>query len=49
VAVNHGDASATLSGGRGEILIGTKRSRAGERVDGGLRLDPWEAAILAEV
>jgi alpha-glucosidase len=49
VAVNHGDATATLSCGRGEILIGTKRSRAGEPVDGGLRLDRWEAAILAEV
>jgi glycosidase len=49
VAVNHGDASATLSVGTGEILIATERSRGAERVDGAVRLEPWEAVILAEV
>ena len=48
VALNHGDAPATLSLGAGEILIGTKRKRAGERVDGDVQLDPWEAVILSE-
>jgi glycosidase len=48
VALNHGDGPATLSLGAGEILIGTKRERAGEKVDGDVQLDPWEAVILSE-
>jgi hypothetical protein len=47
VAVNHGDAPLTLSPGAGQILIDTERGRAGERVDGGVRLDPWEAVVIA--
>ena len=47
VAVNHGDASATLPIGRGEILVSTERSRDGERVDGAVRFDPWEAVVIA--
>ena len=47
VAVNHGDASATLPIGGGQILISTERSRAGERVDGAVGLDPWEAVVIA--
>ena len=45
VAVNHGDAPAMLPVGTGEILIASERRRGGERVDGGVRLDPWEAVI----
>jgi glycosidase len=47
VAVNHGDAPSTLPLGVGEILIGTERGRAGERVDGAARLDSWEAVVIA--
>jgi alpha-glucosidase len=46
-AVNQGDAPTTHSLGAGEILIGTERSRAGEHVDGDIRLDPWEAVIVS--
>ena len=48
VVVNHGEAPATLSLGTGEVLIGTNRERAGERVDGAVRLEPWEAVVVAE-
>jgi alpha-glucosidase len=47
IAVNHGGAGATLAVGSGEILIATERSRAGERVDGAVRVDPWEAVVIA--
>jgi alpha-glucosidase len=47
VAVNHGEEPAALSLGPGEVLLGTERSRAGERVDGAIRLDPLEAVIVA--
>ena len=47
VAVNHGESPSTLPLGAGEILIGTERGRAGERVDGAVRLDPWEAVVVA--
>ena len=45
VAVNLSDAPVEV-GVDGEILIGTDRSRDGERVDGALRLGPWEGAVL---
>jgi alpha-glucosidase len=48
-AVNHAEEPAEVSVGPVEVLLGTDRSRAGERVDGAVRLDPWEAVILAEV
>jgi alpha-glucosidase len=47
VAVNHGDAPSTLPLAGGQILIDTERGRAGERVDGAVRLDPWEAVVIA--
>jgi hypothetical protein len=31
----------------GEILLGTTRGRAGERVDAAVRLDPLEAVVIA--
>jgi alpha-glucosidase len=46
VAVNHGDAVATLSVGPATVLIGTGRGRDGEHVEELLRLDPWEAVVL---
>jgi glycosidase len=47
VAVNHGDGPGSLSAGPAEVLIGTDPARAGERVGADLRLDPWEAVVLA--
>jgi alpha-glucosidase len=47
VAVNHGEAPSMLPLGAGEILISTERGRAGEPVDGAIRLDPWEAVVVA--
>jgi alpha-glucosidase len=31
---------------QGVVLVGTDRARDGERVDGALRLGPWEGAVL---
>jgi alpha-glucosidase len=47
VAVNNGDEPAEIRVGSGEILLGTDNGRAGERVDGEVRLDPWEAVVIA--
>jgi alpha-glucosidase len=46
VALNLGDEPATLDGVTGLLRIGTARVRDGERVDGVLRLDPWEGAVV---
>lgn len=48
VIVNHGDVAVTLPTPSGAVLIDTGRQRAGERVEGSLRLEPWEAVILHE-
>jgi alpha-glucosidase len=48
VAMNHGDAPVAFPVGPGEILIDTDRTRGGQRVDGEIRLEPWEAVVLAE-
>lgn len=48
VIVNHGDVPVTLPPPSGTVLIDTERRRAGERVEGALRLEPWEALILDE-
>jgi alpha-glucosidase len=47
VVLNHGDTRSMLSIDAGEILLGTERGRAGERVDGAVGLDPWEAVVIA--
>jgi hypothetical protein len=31
----------------GKILLGTERGRTGERVNGAVRLLPWEAVMIA--
>jgi alpha-glucosidase len=46
VALNASDAVARLDLG-GKVLVGTRRERDGERVTGPLRLEPWEAVVLA--
>jgi alpha-glucosidase len=48
VIVNHGDVPVTLPTRSGTVLIDTERRRAGERVEGPLRLEPWEALVLDE-
>jgi alpha-glucosidase len=47
VALNLADAAASVPRLTGTVLIGTDRGRDGERVDGELRLAPWEAIVLA--
>ena len=47
VACNLSDAPVDIADvGPGSIRISTVRARADERVDGGLQLGPWEAAIV---
>jgi len=47
VALNLGDAPASLDGVSGAIVIGTDRARDDEIVDGSLRLRPREAVVVA--
>jgi alpha-glucosidase len=46
-AVNFSDADVKVDGLEGTVLVATDRGRDGERVDGSLRLGPWEGAVLA--
>jgi alpha-glucosidase len=46
VALNHGEDEHVVRGIEGTVLLGTDRRRDGERVDGELRLAPWEAVIV---
>jgi alpha-glucosidase len=46
VALNFGDADASISEVRGNVLIGTNRARDGEGVDDSLRLGPNEGAVV---
>jgi alpha-glucosidase len=46
-AVNLSDADVKVDGLEGTVLVATDRGRDGERVDGSLRLGPWEGAVLA--
>jgi len=48
VAVNLSDEAVSLgSPGDGKVLVGTDPDRAGERIDGELRLGPWEGVVLS--
>jgi alpha-glucosidase len=46
VAVHLADGDATLPDVVGRIRVGTARDRDGSRVDGTLRLGPWEAVVI---
>jgi len=46
-AVNLSGAEVEVAGLGGSVLVATDRSRDGERVDGTLRLGPWQGAVLA--
>ncbi len=48
VAANLGNGQVVLEGVRGAIVIGTRRERGDEVVDGALELGPREAVVLAE-
>jgi alpha-glucosidase len=45
IVMNLSDRQVQIAGAGGRILIGTTRSRDGERVDGELQLEPWEGAV----
>lgn len=48
VILNHGEARAVVPTRPATVLIATDRERDGERVDGTVRLDPWEALVLGD-
>jgi len=47
VVANLSGAVVSLSGIEGIVRLATERTRAGEAVAGALRLEPWEAVVLA--
>ena len=47
VAVNDSELPIDAPLERGRILIGTDRERDDDEVDGSIRLDPWEAVVVA--
>lgn len=48
VALNHSETPIDVAVAPGEVLVGTRRERDGELVSGTIRLDPWEALVVAE-
>ena len=46
VAINLGPEATEIDGVEGSIALGTRRGREGERVDGRLRLEPAEGAVV---
>lgn len=46
VAVNLSDAEVVMEGLDGTIEVSTNRRRDGDQVDGGLRLEPWDGAVV---
>jgi len=48
VLVNHTASSVDMPVDAGEVLLGTRREREGERVVGRLSLEPWEALVIAQ-
>jgi alpha-glucosidase len=46
VAVNLSDAEVVVEGLEGTIEVSTNRRRDGDQVDGGLRLEPWDGAVV---
>ncbi len=47
VAVNLSDASTTVDGIHGRVLIGTDRTHDGTHLDGTLALEPWDGVVVA--
>jgi hypothetical protein len=48
VALNHSDGPIDADVGRGEILLSSHANRAGERIERSVRLEPWEALVIAQ-
>jgi alpha-glucosidase len=46
-ALNLSDREVEIEGMHGDVLIATDRARDGETVDGSLRLEPWQGAVIA--
>jgi alpha-glucosidase len=46
IALNFSDAAATVPDVHGTVRIGTRRKRDNERIDGTLRLDPWDGVVV---
>jgi hypothetical protein len=48
VAVNLSEERVGLeTPGEGKVLVGTDPARPGERIDGEVRLGPWEGVVLS--
>lgn len=47
VALNLGERSARIDGVNGAIVLGTRREREGEPIDGRLELGPREAVVAS--
>jgi alpha-glucosidase len=48
MAVNHSDEPAEIPTDADEVVLATRRSREGERLAGGVLLEPWEALVLGK-
>ena len=48
VALNHTDSVVEMAVGDGVVLLSTGRDRDGDRVAGPVRLEPWEALVIAQ-
>jgi alpha-glucosidase len=46
VGVNLSERSASIDAVRGVVRIATRRERDGTRIDGSLRLEPWEGVVV---
>jgi len=48
VVLNHSDDPIDEDVGVGEILLSSQANRAGERIQRWVRVEPWEALVIAE-
>ena len=48
VVLNHSDDPIDEDVGVGEILLSSQANRAGERIEQRVRVEPWEALVIAE-
>jgi alpha-glucosidase len=48
VVLNHSDDPIDEDVGPGEILLSSQANRAGERIQRWVRVEPWEALVIAE-
>jgi alpha-glucosidase len=48
VALTHSDGPLDVVVGEGAVLLSTRPGRGGERIDGRVHLEPWEALVIAQ-